>query len=47
MSEGAGLSELEEELQLEEEIKLMYEQDSLLKKSATSKSKGFQERQTG
>lgn len=30
VEEGAGLSELEEELQREEEIKLLHEQDSLL-----------------
>lgn len=30
VEEGAGLSELEEELQREEEIKLVHEQDSLL-----------------
>lgn len=30
VEEGAGLSELEEELQREEEIKLLHKQDSLL-----------------
>lgn len=30
VEKGAGLSELEEELQREEEIKLLHEQDSLL-----------------